>query len=40
MAATSEQTEYTIPGLDWSAVPEAFVTTAVREGKLLYEREG
>ena len=24
---------------DWSAVPEAFVTTAIREGKLLYERK-
>jgi uncharacterized protein len=22
---------------EWSAVPEAFVTTAVREGKVLYE---
>jgi len=26
--------------LDWSAVPQAFVTTAVREGKVLYERQG
>ena len=25
---------------EWSAVPQAFVTTAVREGKVLYEREG
>jgi len=25
---------------DWSAVPQAFVTTAVREGKLVYERKG
>jgi predicted nucleotidyltransferase len=25
---------------DWSAVPRAFVTTAVREGKVLYERKG
>ena len=24
----------------WSNVPEAFVTTAIREGKVLYEREG
>ncbi len=24
---------------DWSAVPQAFVTTAIREGKILYERE-
>jgi predicted nucleotidyltransferase len=23
---------------DWQAVPQAFVTTAVREGKVLYER--
>ena len=23
---------------DWSQVPEAFVTTALREGKVLYER--
>lgn len=23
---------------EWSAVPQAFVTTAVREGKVLYER--
>jgi predicted nucleotidyltransferase len=25
---------------EWSAVPEAFVTTAVREGKVVYERKG
>jgi len=25
---------------DWSAVPQAFITTAVREGKVLYERKG
>lgn len=24
---------------EWSAVPEAFVTTALNEGKVLYERE-
>ncbi len=24
---------------EWSAVPEAFVTTAIREGKLIYERK-
>lgn len=24
----------------WREVPQAFVTTAVREGKVLYEREG
>ena len=24
---------------EWSAVPQAFVTTAVREGKVLYERQ-
>ena len=24
---------------DWSAVPQAFITTAVREGKVLYEKE-
>lgn len=23
---------------EWSAVPQAFITTAVREGRLLYER--
>lgn len=23
---------------DWRAVPQAFVTTAIREGKVLYER--
>ena len=26
--------------LQWSEVPEAFVTTAVREGHVLYERTG
>ncbi len=25
---------------EWSQVPEAFVTTAVREGKVLYEKNG
>ena len=25
---------------DWSAVPQAFVTTALREGKVVYERKG
>ncbi|MFH1732644.1 MAG: nucleotidyltransferase domain-containing protein [Planctomycetota bacterium] len=25
---------------EWSDVPQAFVTTALREGKVLYEREG
>ena len=25
---------------DWSAVPQAFITTAVREGKVLYEKPG
>ncbi|MFB3924249.1 MAG: nucleotidyltransferase domain-containing protein [Terriglobia bacterium] len=25
---------------EWSAVPLAFVTTAIREGKVLYERKG
>jgi uncharacterized protein len=24
---------------DWSAVPQAFVTTVLREGKLVYERK-
>lgn len=24
---------------EWSNVPEAFVTTAIREGKVLYERQ-
>ena|SRR5579859_6916884 len=24
---------------DWSAVPQAFVTTAMREGEVLYERQ-
>ena len=24
---------------DWSGVPQAFVTTAIREGRVLYERE-
>ncbi len=24
---------------EWSAVPQAFVTTAIREGKVLYERK-
>ena len=23
--------------VDWSEVPQAFVTTAIREGKILYE---
>jgi len=25
---------------DWSAVPQAFLTTAVREGKVVYENKG
>jgi predicted nucleotidyltransferase len=25
---------------DWSAVPQAFITTAVREEKVVYERKG
>ena len=25
---------------DWSAVPQAFITTAVREGKVVHERKG
>ena len=25
---------------DWSAVPQAFITTAMREGKVVYEKEG
>jgi predicted nucleotidyltransferase len=25
---------------EWSAVPQAFVTTAVREGVVLYEKQG
>ena len=25
---------------EWSAVPQAFVTTAIREGKPVYERKG
>jgi predicted nucleotidyltransferase len=25
---------------DWSRVPQAFITTALREGKVVYEREG
>jgi predicted nucleotidyltransferase len=25
---------------DWSAVPQAFITTAVREGKVVYENNG
>lgn len=25
---------------DWSAVPQAFVTTALREGEVVYERKG
>ena len=24
---------------EWSAVPEAFVTTAIREGRVLYEKQ-
>jgi hypothetical protein len=24
---------------EWSAVPEAFVTTAVRQGEVLYEKQ-
>ena len=25
---------------EWSAVPQAFITTAVREGKVVYEKQG
>jgi len=25
---------------DWSAVPPAFITTALREGKVMYEKQG
>ncbi|HTV56789.1 MAG TPA: nucleotidyltransferase domain-containing protein [Terriglobia bacterium] len=25
---------------DWSTVPQAFITTAIREGKVVYERQG
>ena len=25
---------------EWSQVPQAFITTAVREGKVVYERKG
>jgi len=25
---------------EWSTVPQAFITTAVREGKVVYERKG
>jgi predicted nucleotidyltransferase len=25
---------------DWSSVPQAFITTAVREGKVVYENKG
>jgi len=25
---------------EWSAVPQAFLTTAIREGKVVYEKEG
>ena len=25
---------------DWSAIPQAFITTAIREGKVVYERKG
>ena len=25
---------------DWAQVPQAFITTATREGKTIYEREG
>ena len=25
---------------EWSAVPQPFITTAVREGKVVYERKG
>jgi uncharacterized protein len=24
---------------EWSAVPQAFITTAIREGKVVYERK-
>ncbi|MGO8815461.1 MAG: nucleotidyltransferase domain-containing protein [Terriglobia bacterium] len=25
---------------DWSAAPQAFITTAIREGKVVYENQG
>ncbi|MGO8790672.1 MAG: nucleotidyltransferase domain-containing protein [Terriglobia bacterium] len=25
---------------DWSAVPQAFITTAIREGRVVYENKG
>ena len=34
MVYTPEETE------DWSLVPQAFVTTAIREGKVVFERKG
>jgi predicted nucleotidyltransferase len=34
MVHTPEEVE------EWSQVPQAFITTAVREGKALYERNG
>jgi predicted nucleotidyltransferase len=34
MVYTPEEVE------EWSAVPQAFVTTAVREGMAIYERRG
>jgi predicted nucleotidyltransferase len=34
MVYTPEEVE------EWSQVPQAFITTAVREGKALYERNG
>ena len=34
MVYTPEEVE------EWSSVPQAFVTTAVREGKTIYERRG
>ena len=34
MTYTPEEVE------DWSSVPDAFITTAVREGRVLYERQG
>ena len=41
LPAEVEVTVYTPDEVkEWSEVPQAFVTTAIREGKVLYEREG
>ncbi len=40
LPAEVEVTVYTPQEVkEWSEVPEAFVTTALREGKVLYERQ-